>query len=474
MREFWNKLEESSDLFDYWHKELEIRHQFRKEYNINYFVKLENREQIDFLYRSLYLVNQQDSFFTLIIPSLNKAFALNWIKTAPPHLIINFLEFLPMYILRLNPEIEKLLFLVHIYHTEFDPYFTTIINLFTNEECQYLINKTANQDLRKLIRARQKNIELEQKDILYNIELNSSLSTLHGDKSQLLAQAINNLHNNFTTNTYAYFSHLLTTIEQVFAIGLVNDALLLLLSTYEDYQLNNKITDLTIDEKIMKAFNKQARRILPMYAILYQPEAFNFSYNFYNQSFPKLTPDISSLIYLKIYEKIASISVDFPSAILDIIPELTQIRQLRPDETPLLYEYELTEKITPKRFYEILKLAESKLISLPHEAFITLEFLRNLLKYNYVLEVIDKDILAKDYLILFRWLPSSLFINNNIVTDLSTHTSHKIREELDKIIKLTTYYDTNSLFADINEKPDLIKNDDIRKLILTGKFMGVL
>lgn len=474
MRKMWDKLEETSHLFDYWHKELAVRHYYRMEFDIDYKVTLENAKQIELLYRSLYMVNRPQDFFTLIVPNLNKTFALDWLKSAPQAIIINFLEFLPTYILKLKPEIEKLLFLVHIFRPDHKLYFKAIINLLNDEECQFLINKTANQDFRHILKHRQDYLKLEQKHILYGIDLNNALPTIQGDKIQLLTSTINNLHNNINERRLTNYPALLIIIEQLFAIGLVPDSLILFLTVYDNYLAEDKPINEDIKANLMKNFNKEARQILPMYALLRQPLAFNFCHSFYKIHLTNLTPDLSSLAYLKIYEKFTSVTTDFNNALIGIMPDINIIAIERPLEPPLLYEGELTQGYTEKRFYEILYLAKNKLTSLPHEAFITLEFLRNLLKYDYISTIINKDILATMYLDLFRWCPNSLFINEEIVTDLSQHTSSVIRDELEKIIKLKTYYANNLILTDLKEKPDLIKNDELRKLILTTEFMGGL
>lgn len=474
MRKMWDKLEENSHLFDYWHKELAVRHYYRMEFDLDYKVTLENEKQIELLYRSLYMVNRPHDFFTLIIPNLNMTFALDWLRSAPQTIIINFLEFLPTYILKLKPEIEKLLFLVHIFRPDYKHYFKAIINLLSDEECQFLINKTANQNFRQILKQRQDYLKLEQKHILYGIDVNNALPTIQGDKIQLLTATINNLHNSINEKGLTNYPALLITIEQLFAIGLVPDSLLLFLTVYDNYSTEDKHINEDINANIMKNFNKEARQILPMYALLRQPLAFNFCHSFYKMQLANLTPDLPSLAYLKIYEKFTSVTTDFNNALIGIMPEINTIAIERPLEPPLLYEGELAKGYSEKRFYEILYLAKNKLTSLPHEAFITLEFLRNLLKYDYITTIIDKDILASMYLDLFKWSPNSLFINEEIVADLSQHTSSGIRDELEKIIKLKTYYANNLILTDLREKPDLIKNDELRKLILTTKFMGGL
>ncbi len=483
MQTLWSELEEKTDLFAYWGKELELRHNFRQDFTLDYIVELENAEQIDFLYRALYLVGRREEFFILLISKATKAFVLNWLRETDISVTYNLLQFIPSYILHYKPNIGELQFLIHIYMPRYDEYFRPIIDLLNGEECNFLAHKTANHNLRKLLLKRKTQIENEQQDYFYGFEFTKNLSplpTIYGDKVGLIITAIEHIQQNQDRVAYnlmgdrRYFTHLLDLAEQLFAIGLVADGLHMLLLIYKDYEKNNKILDLVEDEIIFKAFNRQVRRMLPMYALLYQKEAFNFSLQFYQEHFPRLAPDIASLTYLQVYEKLTLSPPNFTNALLDIYPVVSQIKQIRPDETSLLYDYEIRNKVTPERFQAILTLIESKLLSLPHEAFISLDYLQNLLKHDFTTAMVNKDLLAEIYLRLFTWLPSPLFINNFLVADLAKDTSPEIKEELEKRLKLISYYETNSIWQDMAEKPDLIKNESIRRLIVTGKFMGVL
>ncbi len=484
MQELWQKLNETTDLFAYWHNELKIRQEFRNNFTIDHTIILETREQIEFLYRSLYLTGRPADFFGALIPNLDKSPALNWLKAANPEIIRAFLEFMPKYIRDYKPGIEQLLFLVHLYNQELDHFFTPIISILTASQCQFISHKTANQDFRKLLKKRLAEIEKEQRKIFYGLDLTKNSLTYptpQGDKVKLLIDTVNLLHknqaiyNNSPSETEAG-ANLLPVVSSLFELGLIEDCLHLLLFIYNNYPGNNQSLTLNPDEKAIKTFNKLVLKTISMYALLNQSAPFHFAVQMYSRHFPDLNYDRASLNYLKLYEKMQVTSSSFTTTILDLYPEVLKIRQMRADEVPLLFDYEITDRLSGNRFLEICRLAQDKLAALPHETFITLELLRNLLKHGWVKESIAKDILAENYLSLFRWLPSSLIINETLITDLITNTSPAVREQLEKILKLTTYYNNNSILVDIKEKPDLfkLKNEELRRVILTGKFLGVL
>ncbi len=482
MQYSWSQLESSPDLFTYWENEVRLRHNIRKEYTLDHIIKLENLEQIDFLYRSLYLVNRQKDFYLMLIANLNKTFALNWLQAAGDNLITDFLQYIPRHMLEYSPKTTDLQFLIHIYKPKYDSYFIPIVDLMNQEVCQFFISKTANRNLRNLLKIKKERLENEEKGWFYGLNLKNPapLPTLYGDKLALITKALNQIHRNRNYLVYSstypqkYFTDLLSFAELLFEIGLVADSLHMLLLIYQHYEKDNKSLEFTEDEIIFKALNKQVRRTLPIYALLCQAESFNFSLQFYKQHFPRLTPDLASLTYIRIYEKLHLAAQDFSTTILASYPEVLKIKRKRPDETALLYEYELSEKMTSQRFSQLLNLAGTKLLSLPHEAFITLDLLKNLLQNDQIADTISPDIIATNYLQLFSWLPCPLFINNLLVAELNRHTSPPVREELEKHMKLLDYYNSYSIWRDMAEKPDLIKNETIRRLIFTGKFMGVL
>lgn len=483
MQEIWSTLSKYENLFDYWDHELIVRQEFRNNLVANKTVKIDQEKQVDFLYRSLYLCNKKEEFFTLITPNLNQVPALNWLKQADIKLIIRFLKWLPSYIGYQKPAIEQLQFLVHIYKSEYNQYYIPIIQLLNSSQCQFIINRTANKELRNILKAQQVNLEKKEQELLYGFDATKNLlpyPTIHGDKINLILDTVNFSHQNYTTfytnsGEEEHFTNLIQTAQSLFEIGLVEDSLYMLIAIYKHYQQEHRLVDKVQDEKIVKSLNKLVRRVLPIYALLYEPQAFNFALQIYNHYFARLTPDIASLTYLKLYDNLTLIPRDFTSILLELHQHITKIRQMRPDEIPLLLDYELNEGLSKERLSEILYLTETKLVSLPHEAFITLEFVRVLNKNNFA-KALDKDRWAESYLALFKWLPSALFINQTIYEDLITNTSFHIREQLEKTIKLISYYQAHSVWLDLTEKPDLfkLKNEDLRRIILTGKFMGVL
>lgn len=483
MQEVWLKLNKSQDLFSYWDNELVLRKEFRNNLTPQKRVKIDEEKQVDFLYRSLYLCHKKEEFFRLITPNLNQAPALNWLKQADFKLITAFLKWLPSYITYQKPAVEQLQFLVHIYRSEFNEYYHAVIKHLDINQCQFIMNRTANKELRNILRTQQAYLEKKEQQLLYGFDTAKNMlpyPTIHGDKVHLILDTINSLHKNYTdfytsSGEEEHFTNLIKIAQSLFEIGLATDSLHMLIALYEHYQQEHRLVDQVQDEKIVKGLNKLIRKVLPVHALLFEPQAFNFALQVYNWYFPRMTPDIASLTYLKLYENLIIVPKDFTGLLLELYQHILKIRHIRPDEIPLLLDNELNQGLTEQRLSQLLSSAESKLSSLPHEAFITLEYLRILNKHNFA-DSLDKDRLAENYLALFKWLPSSLFINQSIYEDLIINTSFHIREQLEKANKLITYYHNHSIFTDVTERPDLfkLKNEELRRIILTGKFMGVL
>lgn len=461
----------TDDLFAFWQNELHLRQEFRHSFITGKLLIISNVEQLEFLYRSLYLAGRHEEFFAVLIPNLDKTPALNWLKTAPPKIKEAFLSYLPAYIEDYQPRIEQLFFLVHIYTSEFNNLFIPIVNKLSPSQCQIIINKTANPNFRNLLKKRTSLIEREQKRLFYGLNLTKNIltyPTIQGDKVKLLIETVTLLAATQSNDDYqAYFN----LAGALFDLGLIEDSLHLQIQIYKE----NLHTD-SLDETIIRAWQKIIFKTVPLYALLNDASPYDYAQQIYAHHFPQLSNDAVSISYLKLYEKLRVDSSANTVALLALYSEISKIRHMRVEETPLLFDYEINSGISAQRFADISQLAQNKLISLPHEAFVILELLRKLLKHNMISEKVNKDLIAQQYLALFRWLPSSRFMNETIITEIMTNTSPSIREELDKVLKLIIHYKKNSLLAALAEKPDLfkLKNEELRRIILTGKFMGVL
>ena len=171
---------------------------------------------------------------------------------------------------------------------------------------------------------------------------------------------------------------MLESAELVFQCGWPEDSLAILLDVYEDYQQKNRLVKILDDENIYRQFYKVLRRVIPVYSILFGlPDCLNRAKNIYQQAFPRILPDNASMQYLAVYESVlAGLNAVLQHPQWEIIIKASPIQKQRPSEPPLLLANEADSGISPQRWIELQGLIEQKMASLPHEAFITLEYLR--------------------------------------------------------------------------------------------------
>lgn len=456
-----------TDLFAFWQYELNMRQEFRK----TFFGKqpiITNIEQVEFLYRSLYLPGKTTDFFIALFPNLDKTPTLNWLKTSPSKIKAAFLSFLPNYINNYKPPIEQLLFLVPLYHPELNYLFISIFNHLTSPQCQYLINKTANRDLRNLLKKRINFIENEQKQLFYGNDFTKSqltYPTMQGDKLEILIKTIYLIHELEDHKDYWSYYKLASAL---FDLGLIEDCLYILIKMKHLME--------RLDPVASNSWRKLLFKTIPLCALISSVPPYKYAKNIYNHYFPDLISDDAGLLYLKLYERLQVTTSSFTGTLLDLYPEVLRIQQLRGEEIPLLLAKEISTSLSASRFIQVTQLASDKLASMPHEAFVILELLRKMLQHDMLARQVNKDLIAKLYLDLFNWLPSSRFMHETMIAEILPHTSPAIREDLEKVLRLMIYYKNNSLSTEFREKPDLfkLKNEDLRRTFLIGEFMGVL
>lgn len=474
------------DHFRYWHEELGLRQSGRQKSFCADEIALKDEKDINFLFRSLYF--QRNLFFQILFNNMDKMPVINWLINAHPTIFKGFLDFLPWQLNNNTFPPQALQFLLNIYKQEYYDEFVAIVNILDLDTCNYLANKTANTQLRELIRKKADYLSAREKAIYYGImeQLDNALPfpTIYGDKKDILANAANlfkeslirNLNNPYGLGR---FSSLLQASELLFQSGLVEDALAVLIGLYEDYQQKSRLVEIIEDELIYKQFHKLLRRVIPLHALLVNPlQAHSLTLEIYDEYFPRFSPEPASLIYLDIYESITSgFTASNKNVIYEISYKSQKVQLYRPAETPLLKEKEIAAGFEPARIKALYSAINQKMNSLTHEAFITMELMRLLQLYGLIRfhGTIAKALIDK-YLDLWRWIPTRRFVNHSLVQELGKFTDDSNRYELAKILDMLDYYNDEKLLNDLNFRPDLFKNknENLRREIFTGKFMGVL
>ncbi|MDD2511007.1 MAG: hypothetical protein PHP26_02815 [Syntrophomonas sp.] len=485
--ENYRSIQDSPDLFSFWQEELRLRQRGRNLEKNPQRVLIKQAEELDFLLRSMYFSGQQQQFFNILLQNMHLMFVLQWMLDSPRYVLEAFLDYLPWYLSSNRIKKRNLLFLIQIYQESFKDKFRAIINTLDAEACGYIAARTASPELRELIKLREEELEQSRKENYYAIKRelykNNLYPSIFGDKIELFVQAIDSIEatspEHFTEPYGApRFLSLLETAELVFQCGWPEDSLAILLDVYEDYQQKNRLVKVLDDENIYRHFHKVLRRVIPIYSLLFGlPDCLVRAKNIYQHAFPRILPDTASLQYLAIYESVlAGLEGVLQYPQWDIIIKSSPVRKYRPAEPPLLLPNEADSGLSPERLMELQELIEQKMASLPHEAFITLEYLR-FLQLHFALDMEQQlaQRLMAGYLALWKWLPSSLFMNPSLLEQLGPLLPASDRAEAQKILTFLDDYDKQGLNNELCFRPELFRKKAKSTLreILIGQFAGV-
>ncbi|MEN6460689.1 MAG: hypothetical protein ABFC94_04865 [Syntrophomonas sp.] len=483
IKEFTSSLQ-AGDLFQFWEQELALRNEIRQE--SKYTMSIDNTAVFDFLLRSLYYTGKRSYFLHIMFSNINNITAVNWLLKCAPEILHEFLSFVPFHIINTRPAPQQLQFIITMYKNDWQEYFRKIINVLDLEACKHLLPRTGNPDLRILIRDRQILLEQQQLNLNYGLvktdTKQQSFSTIYGDKLSLFIKAAEKIQacsaSNFN-DPYGNerFSLLLDTVDIIFQTGLVEDSLAILLDVYEDYLDKNRLVDVNQEEKVYVRLNKLVRKILPLYALLTDPvRPYVFTLNFYRQCFHLLSPEVASLHYLNIYQTLLeSLQGYNKHGIYEIMEKANDIKSIRPNDIFIIQEEEIKAGFSEERILWFNQAIQERLSSLPHEAFVIMEFLRLLIKEGYKLEQQITESLFTCYTELWKWVPANMFLNQQMVNELGPRLDEKNRYKAIRIVDGIKQYSLDKLLNDFNIKPDLFKKRDgiMRLQVLTAKFMGV-
>lgn len=484
--EQYRQISEIDNIFTFWEQELALRSDLRCR-ALSATVVVDSEAQMDFLYRSLYFTRRKYDFFKILFSNLRFMPVLQWLVDAPAGLTDEFLSFLPWYILNTRVKPADLEFIPRIYRTEYRPAFKGVINVLDQDSCAHLSSRTANPDLRQLLKNRQTSLQQIRMESYYGLEessRNNSFPTLYGDKVQLIRATLERLQDSSVDNfgdPYQADRFLLQieAAEMVFKCGLAEDSLAFLLDIYSDYQQKNRLVEIISDHKIYKGLHQLLRAVIPVYSLVYEPmQAYSYAQQLYERYFPLISPEAAPLQYLKLWEVItAQFRNDTPDNLLELLYTVKKGEEFRPSERPLLMEEEIETGLSPERLEELLENGEEKLSALPHEAFVILELIR-LLQYRGLATLDGKSAarLLSAYMLLWQWLPCRIFMHRDLLDQIAPLVDDNSRYQAQRIVNLMDTMTAERLKSELAARPQLFrkKGENIRRGILAGKLMGAL
>ncbi|MGI6412716.1 MAG: hypothetical protein ACOXZ5_03510 [Syntrophomonadaceae bacterium] len=475
-------------LLQEWQEELNLRAKLRNHPNSPE-IQFATEKDIWLNFRSLFFTAHKPVFFQKLFDNLHLMPAINWLAGAPGEIIHDFLEFLPWYIAKNHPQPEKLLFLINIYHRDLYQYYWRIVNVLDLAGCQFLLPRTGNPELKKLLKTRLDQLIKAKRERYFGVfegPFNKPYNnpTIYGDRLAKLAEAIESLstHSHFNDDPYSAerFNRLLQSSDLIFECGMIEDCLAVLIDTYQNYEQKNRIARILDDQQVFKQFHKLLRKVIPFYGLIAEPaRAYSLADKLFKTYFPRISPDPGSLLYLKLFEGIAAgFNANSKNIFFELLIIIAQISQYRPSEAPLLDDTVIAERLGSSFAADLIELGIERIPSMPHEGFIILELTRLLLFYNMAeTGKAEASGLLEGYLKLFHWIPSRLFINHFMVKQLAPRVENPVRQEAERILKAIDYYRRpGQLERDLADRARLFTGEmgSFRKSIVIGKYLGVL
>ncbi|KUG03054.1 hypothetical protein ASZ90_019597 [hydrocarbon metagenome] len=476
----------NNDLFIMWQNELSLRTSARAGTHDANTISIPGTPELEFWYRCWYFSDRKLDFFILLLDNLQNIQVLKWLGDGPVFLLQDFWSFLPWHIAFQQPNPEKLQFIVNLYNPEYHTAMLQVVNALNLGSCQYLLSRTANQELRKLFKDRESELLKNRKQSLYGFIKSQKGDSpgLYGDKIDnilgtlglLEASSIHNYHDPYCAER---FTRLLDAVEGVFRSGMVEDCLGMLIDLYEEYRRKNRLVSLLEDEKIHRTFYRLLRQVIPIYALSNQPlTPYELADRIYNEYFPLINRDPASLQYLVVYESIVSaLNRQNPRIMYEIYMKSIILQKYRPFDNHLIESDELDKGIVPWRLEQFVDIIDQRISALPHESFILMEYLR-MMSVMKLISLNDQIIgqLLDHYITLWQWLPCSLFMNETIYSQLAPLAGEEYRFRARAICDVVLGNNRNRLADDISSRPDLFRMKDawLKRQVFAAHFLGGL
>lgn len=474
-------------LFASWQQELNQRENLRAIKSLQGWV-LSSADDCELLYRALYYTGRRYEFAAVLFDNLDHNLVLKWLSTGRRQLLEYFFRYAAWKLCTAMVKPEKIQFLINLFSQELTPVYIPIINVLNPQQCRFLMARTANPQLRDLLKEREQRLKGQYPTYIARLldegQAYSPYPTLHGDKNLLLQEAGRNailssqgrFEDPFGPER---FRVLLDFCDSLYACGLLDDALLVLRGAYTSYQDKNRLVSILDDSRIFKRFTRLNRSLLPLVILQGQPSAsFSQVTAIWNACFKRLPPDYGSLYYLELYSSIREGFIgQNRHSLWEILYKSDLIRLHRPQDEAPLKKVEVEAPFGQVRIKDMLHIIRERMGSRPHESFVLLEMLRLL----YHLEKISRKFFPATeiidiYLDLWNWHPHRLFFNKGLVDQLSPLINGQQRQRINRMVQALKSYDLQRTRMDLQNRPDFFKNKNalIQRQILLGHVLGVL
>lgn len=472
------------DLFGYWRKELDLRRML-KDAGDGLAVRIENRAQFDFLRRGLFYGSHQDSFFKILWSNMAEPVVITLMLESYPPVTGQYLDYIARHMADLHPPAPSLRFLINLYDEDLRPQFARLIETLDGEQCIYLVTRTGNKYLRRMLKDRLEKIKdhtANNEPMIGDNQPVSAWPSIHGDKTELLSAAIAVLQRwdwigAVPDQDLMRVEIIVDGAGLLFRAGLLSDCMAVLNRMLSDRDLEKHTAVISANGPLIRRLIRLLDRVVPIYGLLLDPFSprGNVLDN-YRNLFPGFNPDPASLLYLDLYAIVtAALQKRRHYASFEIVQKASKIRALRDDDR-------LAEELVlwgQSGFFSgsgLLDFLASKMMQRPHETLAGLETLRYLhMQGALSLDKQTSSRMMSLYLQLFYWLPHPGFINSHIVKQIGPDSDEAVRREAEQI--LVSWHRARNDFPDPPSPPSHhqggTEEQTLDKMIRLSRLMGV-
>ena len=423
------KLNKSSgnDIFLYWEGEIQARKQVREARTWEELSGIEpERETIDFLFRAFFPTARRNWFYRYLLINSHTMPVIRWLMSCPRGIKMDFLTRLPL-LLQAMPG-QNLDFLINIYTSSLQEVYRRILLGLNQETVSHLMGRTANPELRRLLRERREQLQAERQKAHMGLDLEAirvpGWESFYGNKVELGQEVLAVLQEARVDNfAHPYSGERLTVlvraVEALYCLGWVQDSLVLLVETYQDFMARSRLPDPATAQALYRDLDGMARMLIPIYCLLeYPTEPGRRAREIYRWSLPQLMYEEASVAYLDFLvglPRVGSTGVLHLQAEVRGFCELVGHSRIDDEFIRILQAEELDSSDLSR-----LAIARERLKSRPHETFVILELVRGLVAKGRV-EVGPgwSEELFQTYLELWHWIPSRIFLNQILLDSLT-------------------------------------------------------
>jgi hypothetical protein len=141
------------DLYRMWQEELRLRILLRGGGASPPDIKIETHEELQFIKRAFYFHDRKNDYFAILFSNMHNVMVQAYLLACSPLQVIEFLQYIAGELARRQPLAKNMQFLINIYRPEYHDYFTPLVDLLDNSTCNYLLARTANKNLRQMLKA---------------------------------------------------------------------------------------------------------------------------------------------------------------------------------------------------------------------------------------------------------------------------------------------------------------------------------